>query len=122
MGSARDNAPDPNRAGSLARPPVQIRGRPLPSSGIAPQPLRDPQKRHRVQTRRRHPSCQSLPVSALSVVIRNCSILPRRLTAPPAKGVAWAAVVTSLTLEAEGPFRRNLAEAVALYQRLRRTG
>ncbi len=46
--------------------------------------------------------------------------LSRRLTAPPAEAVAWAAAVTSLKLEAEGPFRRGLAEAEALYHRLRR--
>jgi sugar/nucleoside kinase (ribokinase family) len=46
--------------------------------------------------------------------------LSRRLTAPPAEAVAWAAAVTSLKLEAEGPFRRELAEAEALYHRLRR--
>ncbi len=42
----------------------------------------------------------------------------RRLTAPPADAVRWAAAVTSLKLEAEGPFRRTLAEAEALYRRL----
>ncbi len=47
--------------------------------------------------------------------------LSRRLTAPPAEAVAWAAAVTSLKLEAEGPFRRDLAEVDALYRRLRRT-
>ncbi len=46
--------------------------------------------------------------------------LSRRLTAPPAEAVAWAAAVTSLKLEAEGPFRRDLAEVEALYRRLRR--
>jgi sugar/nucleoside kinase (ribokinase family) len=48
--------------------------------------------------------------------------LSRRLTAPPAEAVAWAAAVTSLKLEAEGPFRRDLAEVEALYRRLRRAG
>ncbi len=48
--------------------------------------------------------------------------LSRRLSAPPAEAVAWAAAVTSLKLEAEGPFRRDLAEVDALYRRLRRTG
>ena len=42
----------------------------------------------------------------------------RRLTAPPADAVRWAAAVTSLKLEAEGPFRREQAEVEALYRRL----
>jgi sugar/nucleoside kinase (ribokinase family) len=46
--------------------------------------------------------------------------LSRRLTALPADAVVWAAAVTSLKLEAEGPFRRTMAEAEALYDRLRR--
>lgn len=44
--------------------------------------------------------------------------LSRRLTASPAEAVRWAAAVTSLKLESEGPFRRELAEVEALYQRL----
>lgn len=44
--------------------------------------------------------------------------LSRRLSAPPREAVTWAAAVTSLKLEAEGPFRRELAEAEALYERL----
>lgn len=44
--------------------------------------------------------------------------LSRRLTAPPAEAVAWAAAVTSLKLEVEGPFRRELADVQALYTRL----
>jgi len=48
------------------------------------------------------------------------SYLSRRLTAPPADAVVWAAAVTSLKLEAEGPFRRDLKEVEALYNRLRR--
>jgi sugar/nucleoside kinase (ribokinase family) len=44
----------------------------------------------------------------------------RRLTAPPAEAVRWAAAVTSLKLEAEGPFRREMAEAQALYDQLSR--
>ncbi|HSB73378.1 MAG TPA: PfkB family carbohydrate kinase [Candidatus Methylomirabilis sp.] len=44
--------------------------------------------------------------------------LSRRLTASPAEAVRWAAAVTSLKLEAEGPFRRDLAEVEALYRRL----
>jgi len=46
--------------------------------------------------------------------------LARRLTAPPAEAVRWAAAVTSLKLEAEGPFRRERAEVEALYRRLSR--
>jgi sugar/nucleoside kinase (ribokinase family) len=46
--------------------------------------------------------------------------LSRRLTAPPADAVRWAAAVTSLKLEAEGPFRREMAEVQALYGRLSR--
>lgn len=48
------------------------------------------------------------------------SYLSRRLAAPPEDAVVWAAAVTSLKLEAEGPFRRTEAEAQALYERLRR--
>ncbi len=45
--------------------------------------------------------------------------LCRRLTAPPSDALLWAAAVTSLKLEREGPFNRDLAEVEALYQRLR---
>ena len=48
------------------------------------------------------------------------SYLSRRLTAPPEDAVVWAAAVTSLKLEAEGPFRRDLKDVEALYHRLRR--
>ncbi len=44
--------------------------------------------------------------------------LCRRLQASPADAVLWAAALTSLKLENEGPFRRDLAEAEALYQRM----
>jgi sugar/nucleoside kinase (ribokinase family) len=44
--------------------------------------------------------------------------LSRRLTAAPADAVIWAAAVTSLKLEAEGPFRRELGAVEALYERL----
>ncbi len=44
--------------------------------------------------------------------------LSRRLTAPPEDAVIWAAAVTSLKLEAEGPFRRDLREVQALYRKL----
>lgn len=45
--------------------------------------------------------------------------LSRRLAAPPEEAVVWAAAVTSLKLEAEGPFARTLDEVEALYRRLR---
>lgn len=48
------------------------------------------------------------------------SYVARRLSAPPADAVVWAAAVTSLKLEQEGPFRRDIAEAQALYKRLKR--
>lgn len=48
------------------------------------------------------------------------SYVARRLSAPPADAVVWAAAVTSLKLEQEGPFRRDIAEAQALYERLKR--
>jgi sugar/nucleoside kinase (ribokinase family) len=47
------------------------------------------------------------------------SYLSRRLSAPPEDSVVWAAAVTSLKLEAEGPFRRTKADAQALYERLK---
>jgi sugar/nucleoside kinase (ribokinase family) len=46
------------------------------------------------------------------------SYLSRRLSAPPAEAVRWAAAVTSLKLEKEGPFDRDLAEVEALYEKL----
>ncbi len=46
--------------------------------------------------------------------------LSRRLMAPPAEAVRWAAAVTSLKLEAEGPFRRERTEVEALFRRLSR--
>lgn len=48
------------------------------------------------------------------------SYLSRRLTAPPEDAVVWAAAVTSLKLETEGPFRRDLKDVDVLYRRLRR--
>ncbi len=44
--------------------------------------------------------------------------LSRRLEASPAEAVTWAAAVTSLKLEEEGPFNRELAEVEELYERL----
>jgi len=46
------------------------------------------------------------------------SYVSRRLTHPPADAVVWAAAVTSLKLEAEGPFRREMSEVQALYEKL----
>jgi sugar/nucleoside kinase (ribokinase family) len=37
-----------------------------------------------------------------------------RLTSPPAKALIWAAAVTSLKMEAEGPFRRDLRDVKEL--------
>jgi sugar/nucleoside kinase (ribokinase family) len=45
--------------------------------------------------------------------------LTRRLSAPPKEAVIWAAAVTSLKLEAEGPFVRTIPEVQALYERLK---
>ncbi len=42
----------------------------------------------------------------------------KRLSSSPADAVAWAAAVTSLKLETEGPFRREMSEVEALYTRL----
>lgn len=41
----------------------------------------------------------------------------RRLAAPPAGATTWAAAVTSLKMEAEGPFRRDIREVEDLIQR-----
>ncbi len=43
----------------------------------------------------------------------------KRLTSSPAEAAVWAAAVTSLKLESEGPFRRDLAEVAPLAARLR---
>lgn len=45
--------------------------------------------------------------------------LCRRLVAPPADAVVWAAAVTSLKLEKEGAFDRDLRDVEALYQKLK---
>jgi sugar/nucleoside kinase (ribokinase family) len=47
------------------------------------------------------------------------SYVSRRFTSPPEDAVTWAAAVTSLKLENEGPFRRDITEAQALYARLK---
>lgn len=41
----------------------------------------------------------------------------RRLSAPPAEATVWAAALTSLKMEAEGPFRRDVGEVEALIRR-----
>ena len=41
----------------------------------------------------------------------------RRLSAPPAEATVWAAALTSLKMEAEGPFRRDMGEIEALIRR-----
>jgi len=45
------------------------------------------------------------------------SYVARRLAAPPPQAMAWAAALTSLKMEAEGPFRRNIREVEDLIQR-----
>lgn len=40
----------------------------------------------------------------------------RRLVAPPAEATIWAAAVTSLKMEAEGPFKRDIGAVEALIQ------
>jgi sugar/nucleoside kinase (ribokinase family) len=42
------------------------------------------------------------------------SYLSRRLSAPPADAIVWAAAVTSMKLEKEGPFDRSLDDVEAL--------
>jgi hypothetical protein len=39
-----------------------------------------------------------------------------RLNASPAEATIWAAAVTSLKMEAEGPFHRDIAEVKRLIQ------
>jgi sugar/nucleoside kinase (ribokinase family) len=45
------------------------------------------------------------------------SYVARRLTASPAEATVWAAAVTSLKMEAEGAFRRELVDVINLLQR-----
>ena len=40
--------------------------------------------------------------------------LGKRLTAPPAKATVWAAALTSLKMEQDGPFRREISEVETL--------
>jgi sugar/nucleoside kinase (ribokinase family) len=48
----------------------------------------------------------------------------KRLTAPPEEATVWAAALTSLKMEAEGPFRRDIGDVEALIRRryARRSG
>jgi len=45
------------------------------------------------------------------------SYMARRLEAPPSVATVWAAALTSLKMEAEGPFRRDIREVEDLIQR-----
>ena len=47
------------------------------------------------------------------------SYICRRLSATPAEATVWAAAVTSLKMEAEGPFRRDMWEVEELVRRIR---
>jgi len=43
--------------------------------------------------------------------------MARRLSSPPGEATVWAAAVTSLKMEAEGPFRREIGEVEELIRR-----
>ena len=45
------------------------------------------------------------------------SYVARRLNAPPPQAMIWASAVTSLKMEAEGPFRRDIREVEELIQK-----
>jgi sugar/nucleoside kinase (ribokinase family) len=45
------------------------------------------------------------------------SYMARRLSAPPHEAVIWAAALTSLKMDAEGPFRRDIREVEALIRK-----
>jgi sugar/nucleoside kinase (ribokinase family) len=45
------------------------------------------------------------------------SYMARRLSTPPEEAVIWAAALTSLKLEAEGPFRRDIRDVEALIRK-----
>ena len=45
------------------------------------------------------------------------SYMARRLSAPPQEAVIWTAALTSLKMEAEGPFRRDIRDVEALIRR-----
>ena len=44
------------------------------------------------------------------------SYVAKRLTAPPEEACLWAAVVTSLKMEAEGPLKKSAAEVEELFR------
>lgn len=44
------------------------------------------------------------------------SYLAKRLDSPPVEAILWAAAVTSLKMEAEGPFRREISDVVHLLE------
>lgn len=46
------------------------------------------------------------------------SYVAKRLSSPPAAATVWAAAVTSLKLEAEGPIQRRIDEAEELFERM----
>ena len=46
--------------------------------------------------------------------------MAKRLTASPAEATIWAAAVTSLKMESEGPFRREMGEVEDLMRRMYR--
>jgi hypothetical protein len=43
--------------------------------------------------------------------------MARRLSAPPQEAVIWAAALTSLKMDAEGPFRRDIRDVEALIRK-----
>ncbi len=45
------------------------------------------------------------------------SYVATRLTAPPAEAAVWAAAVTSLKMEADGPFQGDITEVVAMIEK-----
>jgi len=45
------------------------------------------------------------------------SYMARRLSAPPHEAMIWAAALTSLKLEAEGPFRRDIRDVEVLIRK-----
>jgi sugar/nucleoside kinase (ribokinase family) len=45
------------------------------------------------------------------------SYMARRLSAPPQEAIIWAAALTSLKMEAEGPFRRDIHDVEALIRK-----
>jgi sugar/nucleoside kinase (ribokinase family) len=45
------------------------------------------------------------------------SYVARRLTSPPEEAIVWSAAVTSLKMEADGPFHRKYSEVIELIER-----